>query len=151
MSINVSSTSINRYRRLKAWDYSRGASLFITISTKLHRAIFGHIAGGVMHLSPMGRIVDAAIASIPQYNPGILLFGHVVMPNHVHFNLHLQAGLAKPLERLGNAIRRFKNHVRAEARRASTARPSPLGWLMLQGRLMLRRGLMLRRRLARWG
>ena len=76
MSTNVSSTSINRYRRLKAWDYSRGASLFITVSTKLHRTLFGHIAGGVMHLSPIGRIVDAAIdcdrmltASFSEGNP----------------------------------------------------------------------------------
>ena len=111
MPFNEQSKTIKYYRRLKTWDYSRGASLFITISTQSRRALFGHVADGAMHLSPMGRIVEAALVSIPRYNPGIVLFGHVVMPDHVHFNVHIQAGLAKPLFVLGNAIRRFKNHV----------------------------------------
>ena len=123
MSNNVPSKPISRYRRLKAWDYSRGASLFITISTEPRRALFGRVVGGAMQLSPLGRIVDEALAAIPRYNPGVLLFERVVMPDHVHFNVHLQAGLDKPLFVLGNAIRRFKNHVRA---RASTARASSL-------------------------
>ena len=46
---------IKRYRRFQGWDYSRGASLFITISTSPRRPIFGQVVGGEMKLSPLGE------------------------------------------------------------------------------------------------
>ena len=102
---------INFYRRLKTWDYARGASLFITISTKPRRPIFGKVAGGKVLLSPIGRIAAESLAAMPRFNPGISVFEYVVMPDHLHFNVHVAAGLTQPLMTLGNAIRRFKNHV----------------------------------------
>jgi hypothetical protein len=39
------------------------------------------------------------------------------MPDHVHFNCHLAAGLDEPLKVLGNAIRRFKNYTTKMAKR----------------------------------
>ena len=36
---------IKRYRRTHAWDYSRGASFFITIVTSPRRALFGRVSG----------------------------------------------------------------------------------------------------------
>ena len=116
---------INVYRRLKTWDYARGASLFITISTKPRRPIFGKVAGGKVLLSPIGRIAAESLAAMPRFNPGISVFEHVVMPDHLHFNVHVAAGLAQPLMTLGNAIRRFKNHVnRAFFAQAGLGRPS---------------------------
>ncbi len=102
---------IRRYRRTGAWDYARGASLFITIATAPRRALFGRVVDGAMRLSPLGMGVRAAIEAIPRLNAGIRLFGHVVMPDHVHFNVHLAPGLDAPLQTLGRAIRRFKNHT----------------------------------------
>lgn len=64
-----------------------------------------------MRLSELGRIVLESLEAMPRYNPGIMLFGHVVMPDHVHFNVHLAAGLPEPLKVLGEAIRRFKHHT----------------------------------------
>ena len=95
--------------RLSAWDYSKGASFFITISTEPRRPLFGKVApnGEILH-SPFGQEVLAALEAIPRFNPCISLFGHVVMPDHVHFNCHLAAGLDEPLKLLGKAIRGFK-------------------------------------------
>lgn len=107
---------IKRYRRFQGWDYSRGASLFITISTSPRRAIFGQVVDGEMKLSPLGQEALFSLESMPRYNPGLLLFGRVVMPDHIHFNCHIAAGLDEPLKFLGNAIRRFKNHVSKVAR-----------------------------------
>lgn len=107
---------IKHYRRFTGWDYSRGASLFITISTLPRRALFGRVEGGVMKLSPLGEETLRSLEAMPQYNPGISLFGHVVMPDHIHFNCHIKAGLEEPLKFLGNAIRRFKNHILKAAR-----------------------------------
>ena len=120
---------IKRYRRFTGWDYSRGASLFITIVTEPRRPVFGEIVGGEMKLSPLGEETLRSLVALPRFNPGLSLFGRVVMPDHLHFNCHIEAGLDEPLKFLGNAIRRFKNHmskvVRSEVR-LSAAQPSGL-------------------------
>ena len=102
---------IARYRRFKGWDYAKGASLFITIATKPRRAIFGKEVEGRVILSKLGRDVAEALDAIPKLNHGISLFGRVVMPDHVHFNCRVRAGLPEPLKKLGFAIRRFKNYT----------------------------------------
>ena len=122
---------IKRYRRFTGWDYSRGSSLFITIVTEPRRPVFGEIVGGEMKLSPLGEETLRSLEALPRFNQGLSLFGRVVMPDHLHFNCHLAAGLDEPLKFLGNAIRRFKNHLlkvaRSEAEdRPSIARPSGL-------------------------
>ena len=115
---------IKRYRRFKGWDYAKGASLFITIATEPRRALFGTIEGGAVELSPLGEKVKEALRAIPRLNPGILLFGHVVMPDHVHFNCAIQPGLREPLKELGNAIRRFKNYTTKLAKQERLAEHS---------------------------
>ena len=96
------------FRRLAGWDYSKGASFFITLALEERRPLFGHVEGGAMVLSPFGAEVLAALEAIPRIHPEITLFGHVVMPDHVHFNCHLAAGLKEPLRLLGRAISGFK-------------------------------------------
>ena len=115
---------IKRYRRFQGWDYGRGASLFITISTSPRRAIFGQVVGGEMKLSPLGEEALFSLESIPRYNQGLFLFGRVVMPDHIHFNCHIEAGLKEPLKFLGNAVRRFKNHLTSFARQMAEDRPN---------------------------
>ena len=106
-----STGEIKRYRRFAGWDYAKGVSLFITIVTEPRRALFGTVRGDAVALSPLGEKAKEALEAMPRLNPGILLFGHVVMPDHVHFNCALQPGLHEPLKVLGNAIRRFKNYI----------------------------------------
>lgn len=96
---------------MEGWNYEKGASFFITIATAPRRALFGRMAGGKMMLSPLGMEVAASLERMPGLSPAISLFGHVVMPDHIHFNCHLAAGLEAPLKTLGAAIRSFKNHT----------------------------------------
>lgn len=100
--------SKGHFRRLKDWDYSKGASLFITVALEERRPLFGHVEGGIMVLSPLGEAVLASLEAIPRVHPELTLYGHVVMPDHVHFNCHLAAGLKEPLRLLGRAIAGFK-------------------------------------------
>ena len=102
---------ILRHRRFNGWDYSKGASFFITIATEPRRSLFGRVEKGAAVLSPLGEKVMEALEAIPKLNPGIRLYGHVVMPDHVHLCCHLAPGLAEPLQVLGHAIRRFKNYT----------------------------------------
>ena len=46
---------ILRYRRFSGWDYSKGASFFITIFTEPKRPLFGKVENGSMVLSPLNR------------------------------------------------------------------------------------------------
>ena len=124
----ANSGEIKRYRRYKGWDYAKGASLFITIATAPRRALFGVVRDGVVVLSALGEKVKEALEAIPLLNPGILLFGYVVMPDHVHFNCALLPGLAEPLKVLGNAIRRFKNYTTKLAKHSLTIKSSGLGF-----------------------
>ncbi len=119
---------IKRYRRFAGWDYAKGASLFITITTEPRRSLFGKVVNGAMALSPLGEKVKEAIEVMPRLNRGLLLFGHVVMPDHVHFNCALAPGLAEPLKVLGNAIRRFKNYTTKLAKHSLAIRPGGLGF-----------------------
>lgn len=107
---------IKRYRRTHAWNYAKGASLFITISTSPRRAIFGRVEGEWVRLSPLGQIVADAIRMIGVLNPGVKVYGWVVMPDHIHFNVHLEAGLKEPLKVLGKAIGRFKVYTTKQAK-----------------------------------
>ena len=118
--------AIKRYRRFTGWDYSRGASLFITIATEPRHAHFGHIKEGKVELSALGKIVQESLELIPRLNPGIRLFGHVVMPDHIHLNVHIDAGLAEPLRALGKAISRFKNYTTKQAKLLGLIGHSPI-------------------------
>ena len=88
---------IKRYRRFTGWDYSRGASLFITLVTEPRQPVFGSIVDGKLKLTPLGEETLRSLEALPLYNPGLSLFGRVVMPDHVHFNCHIAAGLGEPL------------------------------------------------------
>ena len=124
----ANSGEIKRYRRFKGWDYAKGASLFVSIATAPRRALFGVVRDGVVVLSSLGEKVKEALAAIPRLNPGILLFGYVVMPDHVHFNCALLPGLAEPLKMLGNAIRRFKNYTTKLAKLSLAINSGGLGF-----------------------
>ena len=133
------SNEIHRYRRFEGWDYTRGASLFITIVTEPRRALFGEVEDGKVILSPLGERVSDALNAIPRLNPAIRLFGRVVMPDHIHFNCSIEAGLSEPLLVLGNAIRRFKNYTTKEwklAERSSAIKsPDPIAAIKSPDRL----------------
>ena len=108
---------ITYFRRYSGYDYSRGASLFLTISTEPRRALFGRVEKAKVVYSEFGLAVLEAIRAIPRLNPGLLLFEHVLMPDHLHMNLRLEAGLAEPLQTLGAAMRRFKTFTTTLARK----------------------------------
>ena len=82
--------------------------MFITIVTNPRRRLFGKIVGAKLRKTRLGLAVERRIAELGQMI-GIKLFNFVVMPDHVHLQLHLRAGLQKPLVVLGRAIGAFKS------------------------------------------
>ena len=102
------------YHRFPFYDYSRGASLFASISTEPRRQLFGEvIAPGVMNLSPFGAEVLGAIEFTFSKAPGFTLYGHTVLPDHCHFRFYLSPGVenAKAAALINSVVGRFKSYT----------------------------------------
>ena len=82
--------------RLVNFDYSTPGAYFITICTKQKKCTLGRVVGGgdldapQMVLSPIGKIVQHNIEASKQI-PNIRVDKYVIMPNHVHFILCIDA------------------------------------------------------------
>lgn len=85
----------NEYRvesaRLKEWDYSSPWWYYVTINTKDHREWFGRIENGRMELNELGIIVEQEWLKTKTLRANIDLDYFVVMPNHLHGIIILDA------------------------------------------------------------
>lgn len=77
--------------RLPEYDYSTAGDYFVTICTHEHRLVFGSIQDGIVNLNDAGRIVEKHWNELPHHYASVVLDSFVVMPNHVHGILFLQA------------------------------------------------------------
>ena len=104
---------IRHYHRLALYDYSRGAALFITISTAPRRQLFGVVREGVMALSPFGSEVEASLRFTISRAPYLRLYGYTVMPDHIHFRLYLKPGHEnkEAMVYLNTIVGRFKSYT----------------------------------------
>ena len=104
-------SSIQHFTRYKGYDYTRGASLFVTIVTEPRTARFGCVVNGAVSLSPLGALVAESLRTMPTRVPDIALFGWVVMPDHIHCRVYLKPNLAEPLKTLGCFFGSFKSYT----------------------------------------
>ena len=85
--------------RLKGFDYNQEGIYFITICTKDRVNFLGRVAvgGGVpdapfVLLSEYGKIVLEQIEEMTRVYSGIDIPKYVIMPNHIHLLISLNAG-----------------------------------------------------------
>jgi len=104
--------------RLRGYDYAQPGAYFVTIVAHGRECLFADIVDGQTRLTEAGRIVDAAWRDLPNHYPGLALDAFVIMPNHVHAIIQLQAVGAgfkpapTPAERprpLSEIVRAFKS------------------------------------------
>ncbi|KKQ23515.1 MAG: hypothetical protein US38_C0014G0002 [Candidatus Roizmanbacteria bacterium GW2011_GWC1_37_12] len=96
--------------RLKNYDYSKSGLYFVTICTENRECLLGEIVVGVgrdrpssikcdrpvsMILNQYGKIIENVWISLPKHHP-VELDTFQIMPNHVHFILHIVSG-ARPM------------------------------------------------------
>lgn len=85
--------------RLRDYDYSSSGAYFVTICTHDRRCILSDIAVGALHEAPaisvrltqLGQIVDETIRSLPERYSNLTVDQYVVMPNHIHLILRIEA------------------------------------------------------------
>ena len=109
--------------RLRGFDYRTGRAYFVTICTYRRICSLGRVAEDGMTLSDLGQMVDAAWRDLPRYCPGLRLDCHVVMPNHIHGILMLNADATPDpsdsarMLALPDVVQRFKSFTTAMLRR----------------------------------
>ncbi|MBK8339463.1 MAG: hypothetical protein IPK99_05385 [Flavobacteriales bacterium] len=70
--------------RLQGYDYANVGAYYLTICTQDRLHLFGRIADGVVHSSPIGELTQRCWDAIPEHMPHVDVGEFVVMPNHVH-------------------------------------------------------------------
>ena len=75
--------------RIPNYDYSTPNYYFVTICTENKKCIFGKPE----NLNYCGKIAEACILKIPGIMPGILIDKYVVMPNHIHAIIVIEANI----------------------------------------------------------
>ena len=86
---------MDKYRtmshRLRGWDYFKNGHYFITIVTENRAHLFGKIANNEMILNPIGQIVYDEFFVSFELRQELYLGAFVLMPNHLHAILILDA------------------------------------------------------------
>lgn len=77
--------------RLKGYDYSHSGAYFVTIVTQGRAALFGTIENGEMQLNDAGEMIVKWWNELPNKFPQITLGAFVIMPNHVHGIIIIEA------------------------------------------------------------
>lgn len=82
--------------RLKNYDYSQSGLYFMTICTQNRECLFGDIIGHPvsMILNQYGKIIENVWESLPDHH-SVELDVFQIMPNHVHFILHIVLGASR--------------------------------------------------------
>ena len=85
---------IRKLQRLPGYDYSQNGVYFVTICSESRKRIFGEISTNtppIMELNPLGLIVSNATKEIPIHHKEVRILSYVIMPNHVHLLLEIDA------------------------------------------------------------
>ncbi|HVL26235.1 MAG TPA: transposase [Thermomicrobiales bacterium] len=122
-------------RRLRGYDYAEPASYYVMLCTEGRLPFFGNVHEGGMTLSVPGEVVTSWWATIPLRFPATELDALVVMPNHLHGVLMIQAAptvsLPEGIPSRGRVMQWFKSITTVEYTRGVR----DYGWPPFPGRL----------------
>ena len=77
--------------RLKGYDYSLNGYYFITVCTRNREFVFGTVKNDRMILTEYGTIAERNLMGIPLHLRNVKIDKYIVMPNHVHLILIVDA------------------------------------------------------------
>lgn len=86
-----------KHNRLSGYDYSLPNVYFLTACTEQRKNLFWENVGATigrpqdLQLSPWGIIVQDSILHIPRVYPSVTVVHYVIMPNHIHLLLQINA------------------------------------------------------------
>jgi REP element-mobilizing transposase RayT len=83
--------------RLRGHDYAEPASYYVTLCTEARLCLFGDVQDDNVELSVAGQVVESWWGNLPLRFPMTGLDAFVVMPNHLHGILTIQADPTVPI------------------------------------------------------
>jgi REP element-mobilizing transposase RayT len=96
--------------RLRGYDYAAPGMYFLTICVQDRRCLFGSIIHDQLLLNAAGQMVREVWESLPKRFPMLSLDAYVLMPNHFHALITLDASLeSAPRSSVGDIVRVFKS------------------------------------------
>ena len=93
--------------RMKGFDYATPTSYFITICTHEKRCLFG----SPNLLNQYGLLARQTVLELPVLFPCVSIDHFVVMPNHVHLLLTINAGDARSFPSVPTIVGTYKSRV----------------------------------------
>jgi len=117
----------NKFRvestRLPHLDYTEQGVYFVTICVGDRKCLFGSVENSEVKLSVLGEFVNDCWEQIPSRHDGVRIHAYVVMPNHLHGLIELDAKNGPYFEQkppksasVGAIVRSFKAAVTKWAR-----------------------------------
>jgi len=106
--------------RLPTFDYASNGAYFITLCTQNKRCILSTVAVGatfgrppVIELTAVGAIVEREILRLNEAYENLRVEHYVIMPNHVHLLLMIDASGGRPqvAPTVSRAMKQFKGAV----------------------------------------
>ena len=102
--------------RLQNFDYRTEGAYFITICTQDRQCVLSEIVGEglappAVKLTAWGNAARMQIEQITARFPSIFVDHYVIMPNHIHLLLRLDAGGASPSPTMIDAVRVMKSQT----------------------------------------
>lgn len=92
---------MNRYKndstRLQGYDYATNGSYFITINAYKWQPIFAALKNGEIFLSRIGCWIKQSLESTSQIRKYVSMGEYIIMPNHIHFVVHIHHGTTTPV------------------------------------------------------
>ena len=70
--------------RLRGYDYTQTGAYFVSITGQKRLCLFGEVTGERMRLNEAGQMIQRVWQELPQTFPTIEMDYFVVMPNHLH-------------------------------------------------------------------
>ena len=86
--------------RLKRHNYAWSAWYFVTMNASVPDPLFAH--------SELHKILDENWRALPQRFPSLTCDEFVIMPDHVHFVIHLEGNVERPVT-LGAVVGAYKS------------------------------------------
>ena len=112
--------STRKPNRLPAFDYASNGAYFVTLCTQDARRILCTVAVGatcgrppVIELTAVGKIVEREILRLNKTYDNLRVEHYVIMPNHVHLLLMIDASGGRPqvAPTVSRAMKQFKGAV----------------------------------------
>ncbi len=99
--------------RLDGYDYSQPGMYYVTVCAGGRKCLFGKVLDGGIVLTAIGEAVRRCWLAIPDHFPNVALDACVIMPNHVHGIITIEAKAVRTAVDQGFRQRRAWQAVRS--------------------------------------